>query len=236
MMKRAIGRPVRHQKQEKKCERQAGTWRALMVGAGMAAAIAILAGCASPEPRYYTLAQPAGPAPASAGNADTTATMPATDPIWIEVAPVRVPERLNRPQLVVRDGNAGNADSASGGLRLLELSRWSAPLPDELRDALSQRLQVVLGAVDTYQQGLSDMQPLYRVTTEVINMDADLGQHAGATINWTVRRLPDGKTVSGRTQADLPAPGGVDGVVAAYRQFVANAAVDIAAGVASLKR
>jgi uncharacterized lipoprotein YmbA len=80
------------------------------------------------------------------------------------------------------------------------------------------------------------MQPLYRVTTEVINMDADLGQHAGATINWTVRRLPDGKTVSGRTQADLPAPGGVDGVVAAYRQFVANAAVDIAAGVASLKR
>ncbi|NOV23003.1 membrane integrity-associated transporter subunit PqiC [Cupriavidus necator] len=190
-------------------------------------AAAVLAGCASPEPRYYTLAQGPGamaaPAPAAA---------PSTDTLWLEVAPVRVPERLNRPQLVVRDG--GNGSDAS--LRLLDLSRWSAPLPDELRDALSQRLQATLGAVDTYQQGLSDVQPLYRITTEVLRLDADLGQRAGATINWTVRRLPDGKVVSGSTQAELPAPGAVEGVVTAYREIVASTARDIAAGVQSLRR
>nr|WP_245175878.1 PqiC family protein [Cupriavidus sp. AcVe19-6a] len=186
----------------------------------------VLAGCASPEPRYYTLAQ--GPA----GVATLPAATPAasTNTLWLEVAPVRVPERLNRPQLVVRDG--GNDAS----LRLLDLARWSSPLPDELRDALSQRLQATLGAVDTYQQGLSDVQPLYRITTEVLRLDADVGQRAGATINWTVRRLPDGKVVSGRTQAELSAPGEVDGVVAAYREIVASTAKDIAAGVEALRR
>ncbi|WP_325170238.1 PqiC family protein [Cupriavidus respiraculi] len=188
------------------------------------AAATLLAACASPEPRLYTLAAGAEPAAAAA----TAASPAAGQPVWIEVAPVRVPERLNRKQLVVRDGG-GDA------LTLLEQSRWSAPLPDELRDALSQRLQVVLGAVDVYQQGLSDVQPLYRVTTEVIRMDAELGQRAAATINWTVRRLPDGKMVAGRTQADLPAPGGAEGVVAAYRQVVNNTAADIAAAMDGLR-
>ncbi|NUT13466.1 MAG: membrane integrity-associated transporter subunit PqiC [Cupriavidus sp.] len=192
-------------------------------------AAAILAGCASPEPRYYTLSQGPG-----AVAAPTPAAAPSTDTLWLEVAPVRVPERLNRPQLVVRDGQ--NSSGNDAGVRLLDLSRWSSPLPDELRDALSQRLQATLGAVDTYQQGLSDVQPLYRITTEVLRLDADVGERAGATINWTVRRLPDGKVVSGRTQAELPAPGEVDGVVAAYRQIVASTANDIAAGVQALRR
>jgi uncharacterized lipoprotein YmbA len=181
------------------------------------AALAVLAGCASPEPRYYTLA-----------NGEATAPAAATTPIWIEVAPVRVPERLNRPQLVVADGS-------EGGLKLLDLSRWSSPLPDELRDALSQQLQARLGAVDTYQQGLSEVTPVYRVTSEVVRLDGDLGQRAAATIAWTVRKLPDGKVLSGRTQTELPAPGQVDGMVSAYRQIVATTAADIAAGVQSLR-
>jgi len=196
----------------------------------LALAAALLAGCASPDPRYYTLAQGPDATVPAAGQAATPARAAQAQPVWIEVAPVRVPERLNRPQLVVRDGKDG------GELKLLDLSRWSAPLPDELRDALSQQLQARLGAVDTYQQGLSEVEPVYRITTEVVRLDAEVGQHAGAVINWTVRRLPDGKVNAGRTQAELPAPGAVDGVVAAYRQIVANTAADIAAGVESLRR
>ncbi|WP_454765512.1 PqiC family protein [Cupriavidus campinensis] len=194
--------------------------RAALAALGLAALglAATLAGCASPEPRYYTLATGAAATPVPA----------AANPLWIEVAPVRVPERLNRPQLVVADGN-------DGGLKLLDLSRWSSPLPDELRDALSQQLQASLGAVDTYQQGLSDVAPVYRVTTEVVRLDADLGQRASATIAWTVRKLPDGRVLSGRTHAELPAPGQVDGMVSAYRQIVAATAADVAAGVQSLR-
>ena len=55
------------------------------------------------------------------------------------------------------------------------------------------------------------------------------------TVN-VMRRLPDGKVKAGRTQAELAAPGAVDGVVAAYRQIVASTADDIAAGVETLRR
>ncbi|WP_420995469.1 PqiC family protein [Cupriavidus sp. 30B13] len=192
-------------------------------------AAALLAGCASPDPRYYTLAGAAAGTANAANGAGAAAPPASPQPLWIEVAPVRVPERLNRAQLVVRNGQDGE-------LRLLDLARWSAPLPDELRDALSQQLQARLGAVDTYQQGLSGVEPVYRVTTEVVRLEASVGERASATINWTVRRLPDGKVSAGRTQAELPAPGAVDGVVAAYRQIVAATADDIAAGMDTLRR
>lgn len=200
----------------------------MMLGAALLAA-AWVAGCASPEPRYYTLAAGVGTAGTGTAMAPAAPASPAASPMWIEVAPVRVPERLNRAQLVM-------TDAATGSVRLLDQSRWSSPLPDELRDALSQQLQSNLGAVDTYQQGLSDVAPVFRITTEVVRLEADPGQRAGATIAWTVRRLPDGKVLSGRTEADLPATGQVDGVVSAYRQIVSMTAADIAASVQSLKR
>lgn len=208
----------------------------------------LLGGCASSsEPRYYTLAHgteagsagaalPAtavvsdGNPPTGTGTGTGMGTIAASQPLWIEVAPARVPERLNRQQIVI-----GGPD---GRVTPLDMARWSAPLPDEWRDALSQRLQIVLGAVDVYQQGLSGVQPLYRITTEVVRLDARPGASVGATVNWTVRRLPDGRTLAGRTQAELPAAGSGDdvaSVVAAMRQVVADTATQIAAGVASLR-
>jgi uncharacterized lipoprotein YmbA len=183
---------------------------------------AILAGCASPEPRYYTLAS--GPA------IDATAApnvAQSKQPVLIEVLPVRVPERLNRSNLLL--------DKGGGRLRLMELDRWSAPLPDELRDALSQRLQASLGALDSYPRGASGGTPSYRVTVEVLRMNAEPGARTSAVFNWTVQRFPDRKVTSGRTQAELPTPGGVDSVVAAYRQVVSNTAGDIAAAIRSLQ-
>jgi len=192
----------------------------------MAVFALLLAACASPDPRYYSLAASSG---APSGATSGPAAQPArAEPLWIEVAPVRVPERLNRAQLVVGDG-------ADGQLKLLDLSRWSSPLPDEMRDALSQQLQARVGAVDIYQQGLADVAPVYRITTEVVRLDGEVGQRASATIAWTVRRLPDGKVTGGRTVADLPAPGQVDGLVGAYRQIVGTTADDIAMALNGLK-
>ncbi|QUN31681.1 membrane integrity-associated transporter subunit PqiC (plasmid) [Cupriavidus sp. KK10] len=191
----------------------------------LAAATTLTNGCASPEARYYTLA-------ASRSDAAPPATARASrsgDPLWIEVTPVRVPERLNRIQLVVRDANGG-------GLKLSDTSRWTSPFPNELRDALSQQLQASLDAVDVYQRGLSATQRAFRVTTDVVALDADVGKRAAATIAWTVRRLPDGKVLSGRTETEVPAPGPVEGVVKAYREILAATAADIAVGVQTLNR
>lgn len=90
--------------------------------------------------------------------------------------------------------------------------------------------------MDVYQHGLSAAQPAFRVTTEVVSLDADVGKRAAATITWTVRRLPDGKVLSGRTEMEVPAPGQVDGVVNAYREILAATATNIAASVQSLER
>ncbi|RDK11254.1 PqiC family protein [Cupriavidus lacunae] len=190
-----------------------------------AAATVMMNGCASPEPHYYTLAgSRSDAAPAVTGRTSRSGA-----PLWIEVTPVRVPERLNRIQLVVRDGT-------SGGVTLSDTSRWTSPLPNELRDALSQQLQSSLDAVDVYQHGLPAAQPAFRVTTDVVALDADVGKRAAATIAWTVRRLPDGKVLSGRTETEVPAPGQLEGVVNAYREILAATAADIAAGVQSLNR
>lgn len=181
-----------------------------------------LTGCASPEPRYYTLAQGPTASPAAA-----RAPRSADQPIWIEVAPVHVPERLNRQNLLLVNGQ--------GALKLMEQDRWSAPLPDELRDALSQQLRSSLGAADIYQQGLSGIGPVYSITTEVVRMDGELGKRASAEFCWTVRRLPEGKVMADCTQAELPAPGGVEGVVVAYRKMVSNTAGDIATAIRTLR-
>lgn len=186
------------------------------------AMLAALAGCASPEPRYYTLA----PGPAIDAGAAPIAAQD-QEPLLIEVPPVSVPERLNRTNLVLDDGH--------GALKVMEQERWSAPLPEELRDALSQALQAGLGAVDVYyHQSLTGAAPLYRVNVEVASMHAELGTRAGAVISWTVQRLPDRRAISGRTQMELPAPSGVDAAVAVYRHIVGTAAADIATAIRAL--
>ncbi|KWD82079.1 membrane integrity-associated transporter subunit PqiC [Burkholderia ubonensis] len=182
----------------------------------------ILTGCASPEPRYYTLEQ----MPAGSAVVEKCSAL-ATDSVWIEVAPVAVPERLNRANLIL--------NQRDGTFKLLEQDRWLAPLPDELRDALSQRLQLSLRAVDIYQRDQSGVKPRYRVTAAVISMEAELGIRAGATINWTVQRIPDGKVTVGRTHADLPASDELGSLVVAYQQIVTKAAADIAMAVCTLK-
>lgn len=77
---------------------------------------------------------------------------------------------------------------------------------------------------------------MYRVTPEVVCMNAELGGSADANINWTVLRLPDRKVTSGRTQMELPTPSGVDSAVAAYQRIVINAADDIARAIHTLQQ
>ncbi|AIY42895.1 hypothetical protein LT85_3737 [Collimonas arenae] len=190
--------------------------------AGLLLAAALLSGCASPEVRYYTLArEPA------AGIATASISIQARQPMLIEVAPVRVPERLNRSNLLLKNAN--------GSLKLMEQDRWLAPLPDELRDALSQQLQASLGAVDTYHQDIAGLAPLYRITIEVVNLDAEPGKRVNAIINWTVQRVTDGELTAGRTKAGLPVSDRTDSVVAAYQQIVASTAADIATKLRTLQ-
>jgi len=101
----------------------------------------LLTACGTTGPtRFYTLAGPV------AATATAPASQPARQRLLIEVLPVSVPERLARPQIVVRTDDAR--------VDILEQDRWSAPLNNELRDALASGIANRLGAIDVTRSGV----------------------------------------------------------------------------------
>ena len=198
-----------------------------LLPAGIRLAVAMigvaLGACStSPETRYYTLA--------SAPAVNVSQQQLANEPMCIEVGQVSVPERLNRPQIVL-------GKHQDGELTRLEFARWASPLPDELRDALAQQLQEKLDAIDLYRRGQADTagKPLYRISIEVLSLEAAPERPADADIRWQIQRFPDGKLTTGRTRASLPASGKVESVVTAYRQIVATTSDDIAGAVRAMR-
>nr|WP_315592756.1 PqiC family protein [uncultured Cupriavidus sp.] len=185
------------------------------------AAVLGTTGCASPEPRYFTLA---GPVESDAvGECRRDSSMP---PLRIEVQPIRVPERLNRTNVLVRTGDA---------VHILENDRWSAPFPDEFRDALSERLQDSLGACERQGSGPANSQEHYRISVDIVQVDADPDMPMGAVVNWRIRRVPDGRLQSGQSRVVLPASGSVRGLVRAYQRVVAAVAGDLCTAVSRMQ-
>jgi uncharacterized lipoprotein YmbA len=111
------------------------TTPAFLAPIGLAAVLAVLAGCASKPDSYYTLASPVAEADAAPSTLGGSAP-----PLYIELAPVAVPERFARPQMVVRQPNG------SVQVEVLEQHRWASSFENELRDALSAGIAGRLGA------------------------------------------------------------------------------------------
>ncbi|SAI74439.1 lipoprotein [Bordetella ansorpii] len=166
--------------------------------AGTAAlAAAVLAGCAgSPPVRYYTLV-----APPSASTAPQTATAPAG--YMIEVLSVSVPPQVDQPQLMLRSG--------TGQLTAQYSDRWSSPLPDEFRDALSDVLTRRLGVPDVrVVKPLGDT-PIWRVLVDVQRFESTPGVSSVIEATWRVRRDARDRS-SGllcRSRVDVPVAGGL---------------------------
>jgi len=183
---------------------------------GITAAL-ILAGCAVTPTRFYTLAAPT--------QVNTVASV-STPKIFIEVPPVSVPERLARPQLVVRTQNTR--------VDILEQDRWSSPFNYELHDALSSSLANRLGAVDVTRDGRTAGQPTYRIAIDLREFDAAPGDKVQALFGWTISRSDDGRAAVCQLAVAEPVGPGIDALVAGVQRVVADAVAGIAANVATL--
>jgi uncharacterized lipoprotein YmbA len=195
-----------------------------------AALALMLTACASTPTRFYTLATSSVPAQASrpAASATLSVTSGASRQTFIEVAPVSVPERLARPQIVVRT-DATRVD-------ILELDRWSAPFNNELRDALASGIANRLGAIDVTRGGRPSGQPVYRIIAELRQLDAVPGDKVDAAFGWTVTRSDNSSSAVCRLNLVEPVKGaGIDGVVQGMQRAVANVADAIAADVTALR-
>jgi uncharacterized lipoprotein YmbA len=186
----------------------------------------VLVACAAAPVRYYTLANAAPPAPA----AISTLAPDGNARIQIELAPVGVPERLARPQIVVRS----DADPSSTGVRLLEQQRWSSSFDSELRDSFGVAIAARLGAVDVTRGGHLPGLPVYRVAIQLRQFDATLDRQVDARFGWTITRSDDDRSAVCQAFASQPVAPGIDELVQGIQRAVAATADRIAAQIARL--
>lgn len=176
----------------------------------------LTAGCARTTPvTYYQLAvmdsgDPAGEAGSINGRV-------------IGIGPVRMPELLDRPQIVTRlDANR---------LHLADGHRWAEPLTDSFIRVLRENLSLLL---DTERILLHPWSPAappdYQIVAEVLRFDGDASGTAHLETVWSVR---DGKgniavpSRRGRYKAAYSGPDH-DGAVAALSETLALFSRDIA--------
>lgn len=177
----------------------------------------LAAGCASSPARFYTLSATATPAP-------TTSTRS------VVVGPVSVPAVVDRPQIVVSTG----ANQAA----LDESNRWASPLQDNLSSVIAENLVAMLGtpSVTLSPQTLS-VDADYRVAIEVQRFESAPGKSAMLDAVWTVRRMKDGRTKTGRTTVrEAVQENSYDALAAAHSRAVARLSQDIADAVQALDR
>lgn len=185
-----------------------------------AAALAlVLAGCATPPAtRYYSLAPAVQAAPASA--------------LQIEVPPIALPERLVRPQLVVR--------SATNPFEVLDQHRWAAPFDSELHDALASGIAQQLGAIDVSTGGRLAGPPVYRIAVQLRQWDAAVDQQVQASFSWTIRRSDGARNLACQWSQSEPIDTGTGVGIAALAQgaqrLTQRAAQSMAASIKALEK
>ena len=187
--------------------------------AAAAAALLVLAGCASKPDSYYTLSSPVPAAEAA------PSTLGSAAPVYIELAPVAVPERLARPQMVVGKANGGVQ------VDVLEQHRWAASFENELRDALASGIAARLGAFDVTKGGGQTSQPVWRIAVQVRQFDAVDGGRVDAGFSWTLRRSDETRTLVCQLNVGEPVASGIDAVAEGAQRVTGTAAAAIARSV-----
>jgi uncharacterized lipoprotein YmbA len=190
--------------------------RRLVAIALSSALVAVAAGCgSSPSARFYTLSATAAGASASSN-------------MSVAVWPVAVPAAVDRPQMVVT--------VSPNQVRLEELNRWASPLSSDIGRVVAENLVTMLGTprVAVSPQTLTPDAD-YRVAIEVQRFDSALGEAATLEAVWSVARLSDGQSRTGRTSArETASERSFDALAAAHSRALARLSQEIADAVRAL--
>jgi uncharacterized lipoprotein YmbA len=143
----------------------------------------LLAGCASSSSaRFYTLT------PLGQYDAETSPQAMAT-PVSVRVAPVEIPDYLDRPQIATWDG--------SNELRLAEFDRWAGSLSENIAAVLAENLSTLLGSdrVSVYP-GMGAEKADYSVVMRVLRLDCVPGDRVLLKAQWKIFTGRDKKDVA----------------------------------------
>jgi uncharacterized lipoprotein YmbA len=182
----------------------------------------VLAGCASaPKEYFYTLNGAPSVSEGKSGAAQTQ--------YKLAVGPVKVPEMVDRPQFVIRQGDHRVA--------LVEQHRWAQSLRSEIARTLAANLaQQLPQAQVSFHNDYAARNADCRVLMDIERFDAALGEAVTVQGLWTVRCTAPAAIKSGRSTVREPARGGgFDELAAAYGRALSVMSVEIANAVSSLQ-
>jgi len=170
-----------------------------------------IAACSAPmAPRYHTLLSPSTAA---------REAVPPFDAAW-ELLPVSMPVQVEQPQLVVR--------AEDGTMALLEGERWVAPLNEEMRAALGDRLSRALGGDG--RRSMAATRSGWRIRVDVKRFDSMPGRAIRLDAHWAL--LPGDEALRPlrcQTLIERPVPVGYPALSAAHREAAIQLADSIAA-------
>ena len=147
----------------------------------------------------------------------------------VAIAPVSVPEGVDRPQMVVRAGGHR--------VEMSELHRWAEPLKSEIPRVLAAHLRRVLrtARIATADQTAS-LDADYRIAVDVQRFESTLGERVTIEALWSVRAAQGGRVRTGRSFVSEPARGpDHEALAAAHGRALAQMAGELAAAIRSLR-
>lgn len=170
-----------------------------------------LTGCArSPQVSFYTLSPMA-----------QTGAVSQPPAYSVAVAPVTLPDLVDRPQLVL------NTDGTR--VHVLELHRWAEPLKSAIPRLLADNLSRLLGTdrVSSYPQSASN-EADYRIIVDFLRFEST-GDTVMIEVLWTVRNTAGSVVKVRRFKVSETIAGeGNESRVAAYSRALAALSSDIA--------
>jgi uncharacterized lipoprotein YmbA len=185
------------------------------------------AGCVRSAPSTFYLLNPVKPA----NEVSQKNSMEQT--VIIAVGPLRIPDYLDRPQIVTRSGK--------NKLKLAEFERWAGSLDQDISRVLVENISGLLPegspyVMRWYPSKQIDIAPLLRVEVNIIRFDGVLGKSVMIRALWTIFDK-DGKMLLQKESAigENVDGGGYDSLVKAMSNALGVLSRDIANAITSLK-
>lgn len=192
---------------------------ALILGAFMA----FSCGCAGSKPTSFYILHSL-PNSALAGRSEN----PVRD-VAIGVGPIRIPDYLDRADIVVRTGESS--------LKLDEFNKWAEPLDKSLGRVIAENLSSLLNtdriAIFPWS---SSTQVRYQVAVEILQLDGLPGGNATLNARWTILSENGEKTLLlKRSSISTPVQSaGYEGIAKAESLAVEQLSREIAAAIRSI--
>jgi len=151
--------------------------------------------------------------------------------VAIGVGPIKLPEHLDRPQIVTRSSN--------NQLQLAEFDRWAGPLQDDFSRILAENLSILLSTDRVSLYPWRRSVPIdYQVMVDVSRFDAELGGNTLLIARWTVFRGSDKKVLFMERSRinEASRAQGYEAIVAAQSRALGQLSREIADAIKAISR